>query len=238
MKMVKQFALSTEPTSGNTTTTKTVSKKRYVPQKEADLLSLATQVSTQWQATPAITLVWMTATNFASIVNSYNTNLNARIAVGSERVAKTRTLQNINVSIDKAVSEVKIYIAKKFKKDNAIAQYARYGLVNERNSYTLPRDNDKRKLALPLMLAAITADGFGNEDCGTTFWTNIINAFNTAHNSSAITSKNISSKVGAKNTDMAQIRKVLSSLLKVLEANYPDTFETTLRTWGFIKESY
>jgi hypothetical protein len=34
------------------------------------------------------------------------------------------------------------------------------------SNYRLPKDNDKRLLALPLMAAAIAADGFGAEEFG------------------------------------------------------------------------
>ena len=34
------------------------------------------------------------------------------------------------------------------------------------------------------------------------------------------------------------LRRVLHSILLILEANYPDTFDEVRRDWGFQKESY
>ena len=238
MKTKKQFAINATDGSGETPTPKTTRKVSLIPRKNADLLTLAKSVNTKWAATPALTLLWITQPNYATIVNGYDTNLAARLAVGGGRQAQTQTLQQVNKNIDTAVSNVKLYIDKKFKKANAIAQYSRYGIVQENKTYILPRDNDKRLLALPLMQAAIIADGFATEEFGTTFWTNTVTDFKAAFTTSGTTTKSISSKVVAKDTDIEKIKKALDCIVHLLQANYPDTYEAELRNWGFIKQNY
>lgn len=237
MKSKKQLSPEpTTPTGGETP--KTPKKVNLIPTKNSDTLTLAKSVRDKWAATPALTLLWITQANYATLVGSFDTNLNARMQVGSGRGAQTQTLAQVNKKIDTAVGEVKTYIERKFKKANAAANFGRYGIITENKTYRLPKDNDKRLLALPLMQAAIAADGFGSEEFGTTFWTTIITDFKAALKASADTAKGISNKVAAKDTDIDKITKVLNCIIKLIEANYPDNTAETLREWGFIKQNY
>lgn len=238
MKSKKQ--LSPDAPTGNTgaSVPPSIKKVRLIPRKNADMLSLAQSVNTKWAATPALTLLWITQPQFATMVGGFDTNLANRLQVGSGQQAKTQTLAQLNKTIDTAVTDVKTYIEKKFKKANAPANFSRYGIVVENSTYRLPKDNDKRLLALPLMVAAIAADGFGTEEYGTVFWTTALADFKTALGNTTTTAKGISNKVAAKDTDIENITKVINSIIKLIEANYPDTVDTTLREWGFLKQNY
>ena len=183
-------------------------------------------------------MLWITEPQFKVIVNSYDSNFVARTNVGGGRQAQTQTLQQVNKTINNAVKEVKVYIQKKFKKANAEANYSRYGIAYENKTYILPRDNDKRLVALSQMQAAIAADGFGTEEFGTAFWTTVIANFNAALSATSNTDKSVSSKVAAKDTDRAKIEKVLNAIIQLLNANYPDTVDNVLREWGFLKQNY
>lgn len=227
----------------NSTDTKkeTAPKKKLqtnIPRKDADLATLAKVVDDKWATTPALTLLWIDEPKFKILVHSFNTNLTNRLLVGSNRLSLTQSLLQINKIIDDAVDCVKVYILKKFKKSRAKAQYERYGIAKEGTNYRLPFDNDKRKLAVPLMLAAINEDGFDNEEYGTTFWQNIKTAFTNALNNSSDVSKNLSNKVAAKDADKQKIKKVLVSIILLIKANYPTTHHNVLREWGFIRENY
>ena len=231
------FSPDANLTTGSTPPPKKKVATPNIPTKDADFDTLAQAVNKKWKENPFIVLLWITQPNFETMVNSYTSNLGARTAVGSGKSAQTETLKQVNAQADVAVGEVKIYIQKKFKK-LATAQYARYGIVKEANSYILPRDNDKRKLALPLMIAAIAADGFGSEEFGTAFWTATNTSFIAALKATGDTTKGISSKVAAKDTDREKIHKVLNAITHLIYGNYPDTSDQVLREWGFIKQNY
>ena len=223
------------------TTKKIASKKKLqtnIPRKDADLATLAKAVDDKWAATPTLILMWIDEPKFKFLVHSFNTNLTNRLLVGSNRPSLTQSLAQINKNIDEATDCVKVYILKKFKKANAKAQYERYGIAKEGTNYRLPFDNDKRKLALPLMLAAINEDGFANEEYGTSFWQNTKTAFTNALNNSSDIAKNVSNKVAAKDADKQKIKQVLVSIILLIKANYPTTHHNVLREWGFIKENY
>lgn len=232
----KQFSSEANATSGGGASKKTAISN--IPKADADFLTLAKAVDTKWQATPALKLLWIDQATYKTLVTSYDANLGNRLSVGSGRNAQTKALEQINKQIDAAVEEVKTYIIKKFKKANAPAQFAKYGIVKQNSSYRLPKDNDKRALALPLMAAAIAADGFGTEECGTTFWKTITTNFTAALKSTIDTTKSLSSKVAAKSTDRQKIHSVLIAIRHLIYANYPDTSDKVLREWGFIKQNF
>lgn len=209
-----------------------------LPTSDVDFMDVAKTVGASWAANPAITLVWKTPMQFNNDVLSYSAALSSRQNTGSNRPALTQTLQQLDKKIDAAVTEVKVYIEKKFKKTNAPAQFARYGIVKENRGYVLSRDRNNRNNSFNLMLQAIQADGFGGEEYGTAFWTAIQSDYTAALQASSNTAGDISSKVATKNQQKQAIKKVMTALQLLLRANYPDTYAETYRQWGWKKESY
>jgi hypothetical protein len=216
----------------------TVRHTANVPSKDNDLSTVAQAVKLKWATTPVITLVWKTQPEFATLADDYKSELAARQLTGSGRSPITDQLETIDEQIDNAVREVKAYIADKFGSQHATANYAPFGIVHIHRHWELPHDHDLRRDALPLMVAAIAANGFGTKTYGTAFWTGIQTQFNTALLAASSTDSTVSSKVSTKNVLKTQIKNVLHSLLLVLEGNYPDTFAAEKRAWGFQKEDY
>ncbi|MEI9959183.1 MAG: hypothetical protein WDM90_23370 [Ferruginibacter sp.] len=93
---------------------------------------------------------------------------------------------------------MKIYIQRKFKKENAFAQYARYGLIHENKTYIISRDRNSRLDALKLMATAIAADGFGGEEYGNAFWVTMQKDYSAAINATGNTAGDVSTKVAGK----------------------------------------
>ena len=209
-----------------------------VPRKDNDLVTVSQAVKTKWAATSAITLVWMTSADFGTLADNYQTELASRKSTGGGRSPLTDTLDTLDQQIDDAVREVKTYIAEKFGATHATANYAPFGIVHVHSHWELPQDHDLRRDALPMMIAAIAANGFGSKTYGTAFWTGIQTDFNAALTAANSTDGSVSTKVGNKNVYRTQIRNVLHSLLLVLEGNYPDTFAAEKRAWGFQTEDY
>lgn len=93
-------------------------------------------------------------------------------------------------------------------------------------------------VALALMEKAIKDEGFGKEKYGTTFWTDIIKAYETLATEASETDGTVSNKVGDKNKQIAQIKKVLNAITFMVRANFPETYQTELRNWGVQKEKF
>lgn len=232
----KQFYPDATGTAGSTTTTSPItSSTSNIPAKDVDFLHTVENVATTWATQPHITLVWVTQSQFTTIAQTYRTVLTQRQTTGSGRSSITNHLKQMNKQIDDAVTEVKVYIEKKFKKANAIAEFSRYGIVKEGKNYRLPKDAKSRLQALPLMQAAITKDGFDNEEYGKSFWANITTNFKTTLDAANAIDSTVSGKVATKNELKKQLTKVLKALLLIIEANYPDTHKGVKREWGWKK---
>lgn len=213
-------------------------KKNYTPNADADFLTVCKNVNTAWLANPAITLLWVTQASFNTMITGYEAAFASRLSNGGSRPSITQNLSVLDDQMDAAVSEVKVYIQKKFKKANATAQYARYGIVHEHGSYQLPRDRDNRKASLFLMIAAIAADGFGAEEYGTAFWTATQTKYNLTLDNAVNNDGSVSGSVSGKNKQKKNITAVMSALRFVLRGNYPDTYAAVYREWGWQKEDY
>jgi hypothetical protein len=209
-----------------------------IPTADTDFKDVAKNVANTWLKNPDITLIWKKAPDFQKQVADYETALTSRKATGSLRPGQSQTLDQLDKQLDAAVTEVKVYIQKKFKKNFAQAQFARYGIVKEGSTYRLSKDRNNRLEALKLMITGIAADGFDNEEYGKTFWATMQTNYAAALDAANNTSGDVSGKVATKNEQKKAIRKVLSSLLMVIKGNYPDTFESVYRNWGWRKESY
>jgi hypothetical protein len=164
--------LSPDPApAAPTPPTPEVRHTQNVPRKDDDLSTVAQAVKTKWAATPAITLVWMTQPDFATIADNYKTELASRKSTGGSRSPVTDQLDTLDGQIDDGVREVKTYIANKFGATHATANYAPFGIVHRHKGWEMPQDHDLRRDALPMMIAAIAANGFGTNAFGTAFWT-------------------------------------------------------------------
>ena len=237
MKVKKQLHPDAEIPSGGNGGSKP-NQTAIIPRADTDFMDVAKNVSKAWLAEPAITLIWKTAADFDKQVSQYETELSSRKSIGSFKPGQSQTLDQLDKQIDEAVAMVKVYIEKKYKKANAAAQFARFGIVKEGSHYRFSRDRNNRRDAFKLMLAAIVADGFDGEEYGKNFWAGMQASYAEALDTANDTSGQVSGKVATKNEQKKAIRKVLSSLLLVLKGNYPDTYKSIFRKWGWQKESY
>ena len=102
----------------------------------------------------------------------------------------------------------------------------------------MPRDRSQRTAALALTLAAVTTQGMATEKYGTAYWQQIINSYNTLQSEAAEVDGAVAGKVSTKNELRARILKTNNALILVLKGNYPDTWKSVIREWGFQKEKY
>ncbi len=215
---------------------KTINSKGYTPAKDAEIKAVVDRVCASWKANPTITLGWTTQEEMESIAKDFSDELAQRKSAGSERPSITSELAQQNADMDMGVTEVKVYIEKKFKKKNATVQFPRYGIEKVNNTYILPRDQSQRLLNLDLMIAAIAKDGFGDEEYGTAFWTDMKKKFGDTLAEASSTDGTVSGKVSGKDVSRRQLVKIMTALRFVLKGNYPDTYPSVYREWGWRKQ--
>ncbi len=238
-KRSKATAAANAGAAAAKTATKKASKRGYNPRALNDLATVCANVSASWALNPLITLIWITQAQFAAIVAVYLKMLAAQQGTASDRPTQTQSLNVLDKSINAGVTQVKINIAAKFKKANAEAQFARYGIVKKGSSYIMSRDRDDRVAALKLMVAAIAADGFGADpDYGTDFWTTMQTNYILGIAAASNTDETVSGGSGNIKSQVAQINKIMTALRNVIKGNYPDNTAAVYRNWGWLRRDY
>ena len=211
--------------------------KSNVPQGDSDFDTTLGRVSVKWEASPQITLIWKTAADFKTDVTAFSTTLGSRKEAGSDRPGITSDLKIVNEKLDLGIEYVKRYLAGDFGK-TASAQYSKFGIEKKGSGYKLPLDRDKRRRALPLIVPALTAMGFEAKEYGKAYFEPLIASFLTLSGQASTTDSGVSGLVGNKNAAKTELRLVLTCLIKNLQSNYPQTWKSVLREWGFQKEKY
>ena len=171
------------------------------------------------------------------VAAAFGATVQSRLDTGALRPGYTFTLDELDNKMGEGLPEVKVYIAGKYKKAGAEAQYPRFGLVHRHNAWILPTDHDELKLALASMVKSLGEDGFTSQEYGLQYWSDIQTAFGHAMDAALANDQNVSKLVGDKNTGRAYLNKVLVAVPHLLQANYPDTYEAEARVWGFEKEN-
>lgn len=213
-------------------------RRSNVPSADVDFGSVITKVNTAWTANTWLTLRWTTKADFTTKSTAFNATLSTRKQTGASRPQITSALKILDATIDTSLAYVKGYIVEKYKKEAAPGYYPAFGIVHKSNAYIFPKDQNTRSASLQLMITAIAANGFGTKEYGTTFWTNIKTQYDALLNSASTTDSTVSTKVGDKKVLKTDLKKVLNSLILAIKANYPDTYQNELRSWGFQKEKY
>ena len=213
------------------------SKTAHVPTKDLDMASVAETAAAKWVATPALTLLYKTSDVFQLEAKAYSKSLKDRVEAGTDRPNVTGRLKVLDGEINKGVKFVRNYLAEDFD-DQDTKQYPKYGIEKVGTTYGLPNDRNKRVPALDLLLKGIKDGGYDSKKYGKTYFTARIAEYKTLFTLAGSTDGNISEKVGEKNEQKENIRQVLTSLIFILKGNYPKTYSSVLRGWGFQKEKY
>ena len=217
---------------------KTVKRTSINPRKDADVNTTGKAVVEKWKLTPVITLVWMTPAEHETNVNAFAATLTVRNSTGGSRKEITQKLKSLDTAIDNGVSAVKNYLVYKYEKNNAPSYYPQFGIERVGSIFIMPRDRNKRKAALPLMVSGITTHGFATEKYGTAYWQPIMAEYTTLMEQASGVDGTVSNKVSAKNELRKTIVKTHNALINILRGNYPDTYKSVIREWGFQKEKY
>lgn len=216
-----------------------VRHQENVPLKNAVLLSICQQADAKWKDSPFIMLVWKKEADFSDEVSRFATIFSGRQETGGDRQHLTRDLDDLDHQIDDVVPYVKSYINNKFGPKDGKSYFAAFGLTHSSaHGYELPHDRQGRKSSIEMMIKACSKYGFTAETSGANFWTEMQPRYDAAISKAATTSGDVSGYIGDLNTLRTTLRRVLHSILLLLEANFPDTFEQVRREWGFQKENY
>jgi hypothetical protein len=147
-------------------------------------------------------------------------------------------LRNLDGSLHKAVEELKIVILSKFGKENGRAYFSEFGIVKIKGGFRLPADRNQKMQAVDTLIKGMEKYALAPVEYPLSFFKETKAQYDALMQEAQNIDGTVASEVGAKNEAIKQVEKVLSSIVLLLKANYPDTYKAELRSWGFQKEKY
>jgi len=209
-----------------------------IPNPDADFADLNIYVAQKWEDNADLMLKWITQTVYKTKAEAFSAMVKQRKTVGGGRQSLTQELKQLDAEIDRNIAYVKNSLKEKYGKTEAFAYYPQFGIEHVRQFYLLPRDRNQRKLSLELLKNALIAHGIDGQKYGSAYWNPICQRYNELMTQAQHTDSTVSNIVGDKRQLKAELRKVLNSLVLLIHCNYPDTYKSVLREWGFQKEKY
>ena len=184
-------------------------------------------------------LIWTTSADFGLSLTTAKDTFSNRVTTGGNRKTLTSELKTLDNEIDKGVSTIKSYLAGKYKSEVAARPYyGKFGITSRNGSYVVSKERSERLESLKQIKTAIVSEGFSNHELGQVYWTDMYDNYKGLFDEANTSDGRVSNQVGDKNTQAKQIRKVLNSIINLIKANNPDTWENELRTWGFRKDRF
>ena len=218
------------------TTPKPVSRKTpLLPRGDRQLAALALVAAKYWASQPWLTLRYAKATDFLPTATSYDAAVGSREKAGASRPIEADELLTLDHTIDTTLYRVKDRLTAKYDKKTARSHYPTVGIVKYQGDYLLPGERTKRAAALLTLVAGLGTEKIEDGDYGTAFWQPIAARYNELVGHLTNTDGAISKPVAAKDTQRTFVTQVLSSLVKALDANFPNEakFKAELRVAGF-----
>lgn len=215
-----------------------ISRKRgLVPLSDLDLRDVAMRVAANWKSSN-LRLVWITPEQFEQDAVDYAVLMDERLALGAGRKPITEELSQLDKEINARITHVKHYLADVYPREKAVSFYGEFGIARVGKTYQLPIDRNERANSLDRLVGALNKHNFQNQRYGSLFWKDIQNRYLRLMNEAGNTDSKVSERVKDKNELRTEIRKVLQSLILLVQANYPDNWRNVLRQWGYQKEKY
>lgn len=210
-------------------------KTPLLPRGDRQLAALSVAVGKYWLAQPWLTLRYVTAAEFQPKTVAYEAAVGSRALAGSTRPIEADELLTLDHTIDTTLYRIKNRLTDKYDKKTAVSHYPTVGISKYQGDYVLAGDRPARAAALNLLLAGLLTEKIGDGPYGTAFWTPIAKRYNVLVGHLTETDGTISKAVAAKDTQRAYVSTVLSSLIKAIDANFPNEaeYKAELRAAGF-----
>ncbi|GAB2868799.1 hypothetical protein [Hymenobacter ruber] len=238
---------STTPVSSGSPTPATtadalVNPKLLTPKKDGPLAEVARLVAEAWGKETWFVLRWKTQADFAKLVLEFSASITDKRSAAAARTPQSQRLQELDDQFDEGLRILKKYINEDsdYNKAKTDARLPGFGLITRKSGgFALTEDRDQRLVALrDMLLPAVAAAPFAKRDYGTAFWQTRFDEYQDLLGKTGGLAGQVSKSVSKKDVAKLELRKVLQAVVYALKANFPDTFEAELRSWGFRKESY
>ena len=219
-----------------------VNPKQLIPKKDGPLAEVGRLAAEAWGKETWFVLRWKTQADFAKLAADFGAAITDKRGAAAARTPQSQRLQELDDQFDEGLRILKKYINEDsdYSKARTDARLPGFGLVaNKNGGFVLSRDRGERLKALrDLLLPAVAAAPFAQREYGTAYWQTRFGEYGTLLGKTDGLAGKVSKSVSQKDVAKQELRKGLQAVVYALKANFPDTFEAELRSWGFLKESY
>jgi hypothetical protein len=235
---------STTPASADTATPAdaVVNPKLLIPKKDGPLAEVGRLAAEAWGKEPWFVLRWKTQAEFAKLAAEFGAAITDKRSSAAARTPQSQRLQELDDQFDEGLRILKKYINEDsgYDKARTDARLPGFGLITRKSGgLALSEDRDQRMVALrDMLLPSVAKAPFAKRDFGTAFWQTRFDEYEQLLDETGGLAGKVSKSVSQKDTAKLELRRVLQAVVYALKANFPDTFEAELRSWGFRKESY
>lgn len=219
-------------------TEKKTRKVNTMPVKQTDMLNLAENVANKWASTPEIALRWIKLEDYNILVKQFREALDQRTEVGGSRQSTTKMLKNLDGTINEAIEEVKIAIMGKYGKEDGKSYFSEFGIIKMNKAFRFPQDRNQRVQALDILLRGLEKHKIDVAKHSFSFFQTTRDQYIVLVKEAQNIDSNVATEVSNKNEAMKQVEKIINALIQVIKGNYPETYKSELRAWGFQKEKY
>jgi hypothetical protein len=219
-----------------------VNPKLLIPKKDGPLAEVGRLVAEAWGTETWFALRWKTQADFAKLAAEFGAAITGKRSAAAARTPQSQRLQELDDQFDEGLRILKKYINEDsgYDKARTDARLPGFGLIMRKSGgFAFSEDRNERLVALrDMLLPAVAAAPFAGRDYGTGFWQTRFDEYKKLLEKTGGLAGQVSKSVSQKDTAKLELRRVLQAVVYALKANFPDTFEAELRSWGFRKESY
>lgn len=212
--------------------------KANTPAADVNMKDLSAEVLTTWKQKPEITLLWTNPSKFEITTTQFTSTLGQRQTTGGGRASVSNNMKTLDKTVNVNTAYLKDYLKELYGKENYTAYFPQFGIIQQGKTYVYPADRNKRLASLQLTIKALASNGLQDKKYGLTYWQDIATRYEAGLKLSVTTDSSVANLVSAKNEARKQIQKTLNALIHIIKGNYPDTYASVLREWGFQKEKY
>lgn len=209
----------------------------FIPRDQDEKAALALRLAQAWKLNPQLVFIWITQDAFEVLAKAYHQSVIDKTAA-AKRGTITLTLEQADDKIQEGLPYLKAALLTKFKKGGDKAKYAEFGIATRNEGFELPRKHTERAKALTTLLQGLKEYGLEAGEYGKSYWGPIEEAYVQGDKDSKQSDATVGGLVGTKDALEDQVDVVLSKMLTLLEAQYPDENELAgkRRELGYLKE--
>ncbi len=209
----------------------------HIPKSDFPALVLAKLVAERWKGS-RLTLEYTNVDDYLLLLDEYEVALSKGRSAKAERTPTVDRLKHLRESIDKNLGKIKNMLNIDYGRISAPSHYPNFGIEKLNNGYGIPLGYDETVRALNTLLTGLDKYGYADHKFGRAFWQPIYDEYvELATKNRALTGSG-SAHSGDKNVLKEQVTAVLRSVLLLLQANYPEKWQTVAREWGYLRERY